>query len=189
MSSTWDDSRRARVSAPEAFSAKFSARRASAAPKAEAVRAYKLMAPMDRPSAVSGSARQDRIPWAAARSSNSGHRALTPVSFMRLVSSMRTVWPSRMACRQGPSSSLYWTSSTCAATGSLHATVIGRPPDRTVMPQESPPRTRPAASLVISRRNCSTLSVLSNASCSSLKSPLASSSISLSIGTPSADAS
>jgi len=42
----------ASVSAPEAFSAKFSARRASATPNAEAPRAYRLRAPTGLPSAL-----------------------------------------------------------------------------------------------------------------------------------------
>ena len=48
-------------SAPEAFSAKFSARRASAAPNADAWREYRLRAPTGLPSAFSGRARHDRI--------------------------------------------------------------------------------------------------------------------------------
>ena len=64
----------ASVSAPEAFSAKFSARRASAAPNADAARAYRLRAPTGLPSAFSGRARQDRIPCEAAWASNSGRQ-------------------------------------------------------------------------------------------------------------------
>ena len=52
---------------------------------------------------------------------------------------MRTTWPSRMACRHGPLSSSYWTSSTLAATGSLQATVTGRPLDRMVIPHDRSP--------------------------------------------------
>src|SRR5271165_6233762 len=155
----------ASVSAPEAFSAKFSARRASAGPNADAARAYRLRAPTGLPSAFSGRARQDRIPCEAACASNSGQPAWSAVS------SMRTMWRSRMACRHGPSSSLYCTSSTCAATGSLHATVTGLPFGCMVIPHDRPPPTRRAASTAISCRNCSTLWVLSKAPCRSLRSP------------------
>ena len=60
-------SRMASVRAPDAFSAKSAARWASAAPNADASRAYRLRAPTRRPSDLSGSARHDRMPWAAAR--------------------------------------------------------------------------------------------------------------------------
>jgi hypothetical protein len=156
--------RMASVSAPEAFSANSAARRASAVPKAEASRAYRLRAPTRRSRELSGSARHDRMPWEAARLSNSGQRVLSAVS------SMRTTWPSRMACRHGPLSSSYCTASTFAATGSLQATVTGRPLDRMVIPQDRSPPTSRAARTAISCRNCSTLSVSTSASCNSLKS-------------------
>jgi len=76
----------------------------------------------------------------------------------------------RMACRHGPLSSSYWIASTFAATGSLQATVTGRPLDRMVIPHDRSPPTRRAARMAISCRNCSTLSVLTSASCKSLKS-------------------
>ena len=60
---------------------------------ADAWRAYKLRAPTGLPSACNGRARQDRIPCAAACASKSGHCAFS------VVSSMRTMWPSRIACR------------------------------------------------------------------------------------------
>jgi hypothetical protein len=69
------------------------------------------------------------------------------------VSSMRTARPSRMARRHGPSPSAYCTRSTSAATGSLHATVTGRPPDRIVMPQDKPGLVRRAASTAMSCKN------------------------------------
>ena len=164
MRAACEASRMASVRAPDAFSAKSAARWASAAPNADASRAYKLRAPIRLPSDSRGSARHDRMPWEAARRSNSGQRALSAVS------SMRTTWPSRMACRHGPLSSSYCTASTVAATGSLHATVTGRPLDRMVIPQDRSPPTRRAARTAISCRNCSTLSVLISASCSSFSS-------------------
>src|SRR6266566_6866674 len=163
MSAACEASLMASESAPEAFSAKFSARRASAVPNADAWCEYRLRAPTGLPSAFSGRARHDRIPCEAAWASNSGQRALSAVS------SMRTMLPSRMACRQGPSSSSYCTSSTRAATWSLHATVTGLPLGCMVIPHDSPPPTRRAAITAISCRNCSTLWVLSNAPCSSLR--------------------
>ena len=138
-------------SAPEALSAKLSARRASATPNADASREYRLSAPTGLPSAFSGRARHDRTPCEAACASNSGQRAFSAVSLIW------TTWPSRMACRHGPSSSSYWTSSTRAATGSLHATVTGLPLGCMVIPQDSPRLTSRAASTAISCRNCSTL--------------------------------
>jgi hypothetical protein len=72
------------------------------------------------------------IPCYAACSSNLGQRSWAAVS------SMRTRWPSRMACRQGPSSSSYCASSTRAASGSLHATVTGRPLRPIVIPHDRP---------------------------------------------------
>src|SRR5689334_17223080 len=166
MSAACEASLMASESAPEAFSAKFSARRASAAPNADAWRAYRLRAPTGLPSAFSGRARQERIPCEAACASNSGQRAFS------MVSAMRTMWPSRIACRHGPSSSSYCTSSTRAATGSLHATVTGVPLGCIVIPQDSPPLTRLAAITATSCRNCSTLWVLSNAPCRSLRFPV-----------------
>src|SRR5690242_5696118 len=85
-----------------------------------------------------------------------------------VVSSMRTTLPSRMACRHGPSSSSYCTSSTRAATWSLHATVTGLPLGCIVIPHDRPPARR-AAITAISCRNCSTLWVLSSAPCNSLR--------------------
>src|SRR5215467_13357182 len=80
----WDAVRNiASASAPEAFSAKFSARRVFAGPNAAAVRAYRLSAPTGLPSAISGSARHDRIPCVAACSSNLGHCSASAVSSMR----------------------------------------------------------------------------------------------------------
>ena len=69
---------------------------------------------------------------------------------------MRTTLPSRMACRHGPSSSSYCTSSTRAAIWSLHATVTGLPLGCMVIPQDSPPPTKRAAITAIPCRNCST---------------------------------
>ena len=57
MSAACEASLMASESAPEAFSAKFSARRASAEPNAEAWREYRLRAPPGLPSAFSGRAR------------------------------------------------------------------------------------------------------------------------------------
>src|SRR5438876_2307416 len=59
MSAACEASLMASESAPEAFSAKFSARRASAAPNADAWREYRLSAPTGLPSAISGRARHD----------------------------------------------------------------------------------------------------------------------------------
>ena len=64
-----------------------------------------------------------------------------------------------LACRHGPLPSSYCTASTLAATGSVHATVTGRPLARMVIPQDRPPPTMRAAMTAISCRNCSTLSV------------------------------
>jgi hypothetical protein len=96
MRAACEASRMASVRAPEAFSANAAARRACSAPKADARRAYRFRAPTRAPPEVSGNARHERIPWAAARCSNSGHRALS------VVSSIVTMRPSRMACRHGP---------------------------------------------------------------------------------------
>jgi len=74
-----------------------------------------------------------------------------------------------------------------AATGSLHATVTGRPLDRIVIPQDRPPPTSRAARTAISCRNCSTLSVLISASCSSFSSSGRCPPASLTIRTPIVD--
>ena len=75
--------RSASVSAPDAFLANASARLVSAGPKAPGRRAYRLSAPTGSPSAISGTAKQDRMPSAAACLANRGHRPCAAVSSMR----------------------------------------------------------------------------------------------------------
>src|SRR5204862_7784853 len=90
MSAACEASLIASESAPEAFSAKFSARRAAAVPNADAWREYRLRAPTGLPSAFSGRARHDRIPCEAAWASHSGPHDLS------VVSSMIITLPSRL---------------------------------------------------------------------------------------------
>src|SRR5215472_11882162 len=87
---------------------------------------------------------------------------------------MITWSPDRIACRHGPSSRRYCTSSISEASGSLHATVTGRPLGRIVMPQDTPSFTRRAASVASSCSNCSRVCVPSSAFCNSVRLSVAS---------------